>query len=144
MKRRRHAWTWATVKPVFWAIRWFSLSTFLDETAPMIVFHQVGQYWCFFLLFTIWLQTSFFFTPSYRRPHIRTVWHKKFNNNTEQRTIIQQYGVWYTGRWWVSCYIWYSEEGAERAGAPPSFLLAVPNVTAHPSTVSVGGLPTSY
>ena len=39
----------------------------------------------------------------------------------EQRTIIQQYiGAWY---------------------APPSPLLAVPNVTAHPSTASV---PTSY
>jgi len=19
--------------------------------------------------------------------------------------------TWYTGRWWVGCYIWYSEEG---------------------------------
>ena len=45
----------------------------------------------------------------------------------EQRTIIQQYGD--------------SEEGPGRAGAPPSPLLAVPNVTAHPSTASV---PTSY
>ena len=44
----------------------------------------------------------------------------------EQRTIIQQYGDWYTGRWGVG---------------PPSPLLAVPNVTAHPSTTSV---PTSY
>ena len=48
---------------------------------------------------------------------------------------------WYTGRWWVGCYIWYSEEGTGRAGAPPSPLLAVPNVTTHPSTASV---PTSY
>ena len=55
----------------------------------------------------------------------------------EQRTIMQQYGDWYTGRWWVGCYIWYSEEGPGRAGAPPSPLLAVPNVTAHPSTASV-------
>jgi len=37
----------------------------------------------------------------------------------------------------VGFYIWYSEEGLERAGAPPSPLLAVPNVTAHPSTASV-------
>jgi len=36
---------------------------------------------------------------------------------------------------------WYSEEGRGRAAAPPSPLLAVPNVTAHPSTASV---PTSY
>jgi len=32
---------------------------------------------------------------------------------------------------------WYSEEGPGWAGAPPSPLLAVPNVTAHPSTASV-------
>jgi len=44
----------------------------------------------------------------------------------------------YTGRCWVSCYVWYSEEGTGRAAAPPSPLLAVPNVTAHPSTASVG------
>ena len=60
---------------------------------------------------------------------------------TEQRTIIQQYGDWYTGRWWVDCYIWYSEKGPGRAATPPRPLLAVPNVTAHPSTASV---PTSY
>ena len=41
---------------------------------------------------------------------------------------------WYTGRWWVGCYIWYSEEGL---GSPLRPLLAVPNVTAHPSTASV-------
>ena len=41
----------------------------------------------------------------------------------------------------VGCYIWYSEEGAGRAAASPRPLLAVPNVTAHPSTASV---PTSY
>ena len=34
-------------------------------------------------------------------------------------------------------YIWYSEERPGRAAAPPSPLLAVPNVTAHPSTSSV-------
>jgi len=44
---------------------------------------------------------------------------------------------WYTGRWWVGCYTWYSEEGPGRAAATPSPLLAVPNVTAHPSTASV-------
>ena len=37
--------------------------------------------------------------------------------------------------------IWYSEEGPGRAAAPRSTLIAVPNVTAHPSTASV---PTSY
>jgi len=30
---------------------------------------------------------------------------------SQQRTITQQYGGWYTGRWWVGCYIWYSEDG---------------------------------
>jgi len=29
-------------------------------------------------------------------------------------TTIQKYGDWYTGRWWVGCYIWYSEEGNGR------------------------------
>jgi len=32
----------------------------------------------------------------------------------EQQTTIQQYGDWYTGRCWVGCYIWYSEEGTGR------------------------------
>ena len=41
------------------------------------------------------------------------------------------------GRWWVGCYIWYSEEGPGRAATPPSPFLAVPNVTAHPSMASV-------
>jgi len=58
-----------------------------------------------------------------------------------QRAIIQQYGDWYTGRWWKGCYISYSEEGTGRAAALPSPLLAVPNVKAHPSTASV---PTSF
>jgi len=38
---------------------------------------------------------------------------------------------------WAVTYIWYSEEGHGRAAAPHSPLLAVPNVTAHPSTASV-------
>jgi len=38
----------------------------------------------------------------------------------------------YTCRWWVGC-----EEGPGRAVAPPSSLLAVPNVTTHPLTASV-------
>jgi len=44
---------------------------------------------------------------------------------------------WYTGRWWVGCYIWYSEDVTGRNRSPPRPLLAVPNVTAHPSTASV-------
>jgi len=45
--------------------------------------------------------------------------------------------IWYTGRWWVGCYIRYNEEGPGRAAAPPSPIFAVPNVTAHPLTASV-------
>jgi len=37
----------------------------------------------------------------------------------------------------VGCYVWYSQEGPGRAGAPHSPLLAVLNLTAHPSTASV-------
>ena len=33
-------------------------------------------------------------------------------------------------------YIWYSDEGPGRAAAPPSPLLAVSNLTAHPSTTT--------
>jgi len=44
---------------------------------------------------------------------------------------------WYTGRRWVGCYIWYSEEGTGRDRSPPRPILAVPNVTAHLSTASV-------
>ena len=41
----------------------------------------------------------------------------------------------------MGCYIWYSDEGPGRAADPPTPLLAVPNVTAHPSTASVYELP---
>ena len=37
----------------------------------------------------------------------------------------------------VGCYIWYSDEGTGWGRSPPRLLLAVPNVTAHPSTASV-------
>jgi len=37
---------------------------------------------------------------------------------------------------WVGCYIWYSDEGTGRGRIPPRPILAVPNVTAHPSTAS--------
>jgi len=54
---------------------------------------------------------------------------------------MKHYGDWYTGRWRVGCYIWYSEEGTGRGPSPPRPLLAVPNVRAYPSTASV---PTTY
>jgi len=37
----------------------------------------------------------------------------------------------------MGCYIWYIEEGPGRAAAPPSYLLDVPNVIAHPSAATV-------
>jgi len=37
----------------------------------------------------------------------------------------------------VGCYVWYSEEATGRGRSTPRPLLAVPNVTAHPSTASV-------
>ena len=55
-----------------------------------------------------------------------------FNGHTktaDQRTIIQQYSAWYTGRWWMGRCIWYSEEGRGRAAGPLSPVLAVPYVT---------------
>jgi len=44
---------------------------------------------------------------------------------------------WYTGCWWVGCYIWYSEEGIGWGHSLPRPLLSVPNVTTHPSMASV-------
>jgi len=44
---------------------------------------------------------------------------------------------WYTGRWWVGCYIWYSEKGTGWSYSPPRPFLTEPNITAHPSTASV-------
>jgi len=46
----------------------------------------------------------------------------------QQWTILQQYGDWYTGHWWVGCYIWYSEEGSRWGLSPPRPLFTVPNV----------------
>ena len=57
--------------------------------------------------------------------------------NAHIKTAKQQYGDWYTGRWWLGCNIWYTEDLPGRTWAPPSPLLAVPNITAHLSTASV-------
>ena len=64
--------------------------------------------------------------------HIKTADHQYSN------TVI---GTLAVDGWAVGCYIWYSEEGLGQATAPPSPLIAVPNVTAHPSTAK---LPSSY
>ena len=55
-------------------------------------------------------------SPSLRHPPLTLYGDIK---TADQRTIIQQYGDWYTGRWWVGCYIWYIEEEPGRAAAPP-------------------------
>jgi len=44
---------------------------------------------------------------------------------------------WYTGRWWVGCYIWYSDEETGHGRRTLRPLLTVPNITAHPLTASV-------
>ena len=47
--------------------------------------------------------------------------------------------IWscYTGRWWVGCCIWYSEEKSGWDSSAPRPLLAVQNVTAHSSATSI-------
>jgi len=67
---------------------------------------------------------------------VNPLWPHCHIKTAQQRTIKQQYGDWYTGRWYVGSYIWYSEKGTGRAAAPPSPLLTVPNVTAHPPTAT--------
>jgi len=91
---------------------------YLDRQASL-VFDQCFNPWKFYPV------SENIFSSLTLYGHIKTA---------EQRTIIQQYGDWYTSRWWVGCYIWYSKEGPGRAAALPSPLLAVPNVTAHQTT----------
>jgi len=62
---------------------------------------------------------SYALSLSHTQAHIHTIlyrltvyWHIK---TAEQRIVIQQYGDSYTGRWWVGCYVWYSEGGTGRA-----------------------------
>ena len=50
------------------------------------------------------------------------------------KAIIFPYRIvwsWHTGRWWMGCYNWYSEEGTGRG------FIAVPNVTVQSSKASV-------
>ena len=58
----------------------------------------------------------------------------KPQSNGHSNTVIGTLAV--DGRM-LLVYIWYSEEGPGRVAALPSPILAVPNVTAHPSTASV-------
>ena len=73
----------------------------------------------------------------------------KYHHEDNDLMFVLKDGVWiysrwilplkliYTGRWWVGCYIWYSDEGTGRGPSPPRLLPAVPNAAAHPSTASV-------
>jgi len=58
--------------------------------------------------------------------------------------LVQRWGAWAgcgPAQSPPRCYIWYSKDGLGRGRSPSRPILAVPNVTAHPSTASV---PTSY
>jgi len=70
-----------------------------------------------------------------KRPKVRNVQVGNWQSVAKRPVTI----LWscYAGRWWVGCYIWYSEEGTGRGPSPPRPLIAVPNVTAYPSTASV-------
>jgi len=105
----------------------FSLVLFKHCFAVVI---SVEATWFWFLYLT--------FSLAFKVRHLTLYAHSK---TAQKLTIIQQYRDWYTGRWWVGCYSWYSEEGTGRGPSLPRPLLAVPNVTAQPSTASV---PTSY
>ena len=48
-----------------------------------------------------------------------------YTNTYKPQSNGQQYGDWYTGRRWMSCYIWYSQEEPRRAAAPPRLFIAV-------------------
>jgi len=58
-----------------------------------------------------WASTNFLYysTVTVLRSFIPLMPTLKLHSNG--RTITQQYGGWYSGRWWVGGYIWYSEEG---------------------------------
>jgi len=43
----------------------------------------------------------------------------RFRHQRQFIVLHQIIRSWYTGRWWVGCYIWYSEEGPGRAAWSP-------------------------
>ena len=72
---------------------------------------------------------------AYFNPLIATLKPLSNGPSYSNRTVI---GTLTADGWAV---FWYSEQGTGRSRSPPRPLLAVPNVTAHPSTASA---PTSY
>ena len=104
-----------------------------DDTAAELVFEPTARnYFC--TEYVYFLSSYTRHMPRWQLTQSLTLYgHIK---TTEQRPLYSN-TVMYTGHWWVGCYIWYSEEGPGWTEAPPSFLLAVPTVTVHPSTASV-------
>jgi len=58
-----------------------------------------------------------------------SLWLTKYYNDNDDAPAqsfikIQLIWSWYTDRWWVGCYTWYSEEGmgGAAAGSGPSSL----------------------
>ena len=94
----RH-WRYKSFRPTY-LLTWFSESLFLHSFYVMKeIIHWIER----FCTTRDWLQRLCCYDcVNLCNEHIKA---------TELRTIIQQYGDWYTGRWWVGCYIWYSEEG---------------------------------
>jgi len=43
----------------------------------------------------------------------------KSTHNATSNSATSNNWSWYIGRWWVGCYIWYSEEGSGRGRIPP-------------------------
>jgi len=61
---------------------------------------------------------------SYRYRDIFDLSHRSSIENSIWHIVTAlQYSDWYTGRWWVGCYIWYSEEGIGQGPSPPRPLL---------------------
>jgi len=145
--------TYETNKVIAWLIQnWFGLNIFrtvihpkiklttskteITDTLVSVTVTNLAASWNSTLMYTkwvhiyqpisstsaIWITNTVILTL--QTPKAVTVLHQ----------IIQS---WNTGRWWVGCYIWYSEDGPGRAVAVPSPLFAVSNVTAHPSMASV-------
>ena len=98
---------------------WLFFCNFLSSNYGVITnfnYDCCCYYWLTF--FVCWFVLTFYWAKVIIVPH-RIIW------------------SWYTGRWSMDCYIWYSEERTGRGRSPPRPLLAVPNVTVHPPTASV-------
>ena len=96
-------------------------------TSPFLAY-QPSPYWNSQIALSLDSTSRFIPSASPVLSRLTSLFTCQLINTAQHQTITQQYGDWYTGRWWLGCYIWYSEEGPEWAGAPPSPLLAVPTL----------------